>query len=209
MRPKVEPYELRYTLGIGDRTHSLEKYNFFLHNVSPSLTLEKLVQERLKEHPLVFVMDIGCGEANALKELKAKFKDRVHTCGVDLVKPGKMQGVDEFVHEDAFSAFLPHKQDIIVSFRSLHEIGHCEEMLKKLAECLAEGGVAVLSVRLQEDRHDSLICLGETTHDDVEFVVNLANLDHFEKCKVTVYGTMVPYVHGRFLAGATIVLEKE
>ncbi|MFH0714872.1 MAG: class I SAM-dependent methyltransferase [Candidatus Diapherotrites archaeon] len=208
-RAEIEKYEQLYGLGVKDRVHSLQKYDLFLHNVLPELAMEKLVKARLKTDPLVCIMDIGCGEGNALKELKQKFKDSVHVTGVDLVRPEKLEGLDEFIRGDALNERLPEKQDIIVSFRALHEIGHVEEMGKKIARCLGEGGVAVLSIRLQECCHGSLICIGDLTKDEVNFVVQLAHQHEWEHCKVTVYGTMLPYEHGRYLAGATIVLEKE
>lgn len=194
----AKEYKKLYSLGIKDRNNSMQDYNFFLKNLGVK-KLEELVEEREKPR----VLDIGCGEGNALKELKKLYREKVYTTGIDLVKPESIEGIDSFIEGNALEEEFG-EQDIVVSFRALHEIGSLEEISEKTAECLKERGIAVLSARIQNENG----FLGEMKQKDLEFTEKLSETKKWKNCKVKVFGKILSVQGKNVLEGATIVLEK-
>jgi SAM-dependent methyltransferase len=94
----------------------------------------------LKKHELIFEIL----KANASRNGQM-FGEGVHTIGVDLIAPEKKP--NQLVVGDALEAEWPKEVDFIFSFRSLHEIGEPEKIIKKAFDSLAAGGKAYLSFR--------------------------------------------------------------
>ena len=55
------------------RSNSLKEYEFYFAQASPEKGLEDRIQEIISEKGKCRLMDIGCGNAEALSELKEKF----------------------------------------------------------------------------------------------------------------------------------------
>lgn len=141
----VKKYLDKYSLGVVETGNSLQSYNSFYKNMGFPEPIEKLIESRLNDKVFVRVMDIGCGNGGFLFDLKKMFGDGVHTIGLDLLAPENAP--DQVVVGDALEAEFPKDVDFIFSFRSLHEIGEPEKIVKKAFGSLAAGGKAFLSFR--------------------------------------------------------------
>ncbi len=147
-REAVEKYLEKYSLGVVDAGNSLAQYDSFFRNMGFKEPIEDLIRKRLSEKGSpVKVMDIGCGNAGFLRDLKKMFGECVETIGVDLVEPADGGGVDEMVVGDALEMPFQDDVDFVFSFRSLHEIGEPEKIVEKVYNCLSPGGKAFLSFR--------------------------------------------------------------
>ncbi len=164
-----------------DRANSLGKYDFFLKNMHAETSLEKEVENFLKKKKVVRVLDLGCGEAGALKDLKKMFGKKVFVAGIDLIKT---EGLDSFVEGDTLEADFPKDIDIAVSFRAMHEFHPIEKVFEKLCQSLSAGGKAFLSVRCQQFLGDRLLFHGSLTSADMDFLKSLAKKNEFLGVKV-------------------------
>ena len=154
-----------------DRSNSIQKYNFFLKNMQAETTLEKEVEDFLKKKKVVRILDLGCGKAQALKELKEKFGSKVFIAGIDLVKT---DGLDEFFEASALEASFPKNIDLVVSFRAMHFFSPLDVVFEKISGCLAKGGKAFLSVRCQQFVGSSLLFHGNLNAKDLDFLKKIS-----------------------------------
>ncbi|MBS3061929.1 MAG: class I SAM-dependent methyltransferase [Candidatus Diapherotrites archaeon] len=171
-KKKMARLSEKYSLGILDQDNSLSQYNGFLKNMGEPLTIEDFVSERFLEPVPVRVLEIGCGKARALFELKEKFGKKVETIGIDLVVPKKNHS-DVFLEGDAWRIPFPRECNVIFSFRALHEVGFSKDMVQKITEALGIGGVGLLSFRIAESIGGKKSFLGEMTEADEVFLVDL------------------------------------
>ena len=208
-----------YEDGVKHRDNTLQSYDFFLENLGLE-SLEEFIDHKFPEGRQVNVLDIGCGNAGALGELKAKLGKRVHCMGLDFVD--FQAGVDEKIIGNALEIELP-KADFIISFRALHEIGHVKEMLQKIAQALLAQGKAVLSIRAMALVNGKLELEESMRHEDVQYLKELAVREKLgntilQGCRVHVelisqrVQVENPETHAmetmHFLHGATVLLEK-
>ena len=127
-----------------DRSNTLELYNTFLSNVGEKKTLQQLIDSIIKRKGKAVVLDLGCGNAGALNDLKKLYGARVSVKGIDLEKPEF--NIDEFVQGNFLEAKLPQKNDLVFSFRALHESGEIEKMVSRTEQSLAPLGKALLVI---------------------------------------------------------------
>ncbi len=147
---RAQKYTEEYAQGVIIRDHSLETYTQFLHRAGETQRMEQLVQRVLRRKETCCVLDIGCGNANALRTLNELFGKRVHTVGVDLVPPAEKKGVDVFLEGDAHNLEWGEAFDLIFSFRVLHQMGELVHILTKIGKSLSPGGRAYVWIRMRE-----------------------------------------------------------
>ncbi len=152
------------------------------------------------------ILDIGCGNAGFLKNVKEILGKKVFTIGLDLVDFD--QKVDEKILGDAVYIPWPDNCDLIVSFRTLHEIGETEQIVKKVIESLSNEGIAVLSIRIQEIQQNNLEYLGLMTKKDTDFLIQIGKKGFFEKAKIESVESYKEKNEKKFLTGITILIEK-
>ncbi|MBN2127328.1 MAG: methyltransferase domain-containing protein [Candidatus Diapherotrites archaeon] len=162
-----------------EKENSLKKYNLFLQRISPSLSIELLAEIQLKKNKKIKVMDLGCGNAGALKELKKKFKEKIHCIGLDAVEFNEKE-IDEKIIADAMKIKFPKEIDLIFSFRTIHLIGSVKELLNKTTVSLSSGGAAVYSIRIR----NNLNFEGKITELDELFLKKIIAEKHFNDCEV-------------------------
>jgi SAM-dependent methyltransferase len=144
-------------------------------------TLEKEVEKVFARKKNCRVLDLGCGEGGALKELKQKFGVRVFVCGIDLLEA---QGLDWFVRGRAQGADFPDNVDLVVSFRAMHEFSPLESVLEKVCKGLAGGAKGFLSVRCQQLVGNQLLFHGNLNSRDLDFLKKIINAGEFKGVKV-------------------------
>ncbi|MDP2666799.1 MAG: class I SAM-dependent methyltransferase [Candidatus Diapherotrites archaeon] len=166
--PQATKYLALYEQDVIVRDNTLSLYDTFLRNMGESKTLIQIIQDLLKEKKRIRLLDIGCGNAQVLHELKTHFGDRVHTMGVDLLPP--FYPPDEFLQGDVHELPLPLECDLILSFRALHEMGNLPSLLPRIARALGKGGKAYLWVRLRVIEANSDQLEGEMTPTDEAFL---------------------------------------
>ena len=166
---------------------SLKKYNSFLSNSGINETVESFINEQFKEKKFLEkkeikktlkIMDLGCGSAFALKEIKAIFKKKVEIIGLDL-KEFPKENSDKQIISDFNSANLSRfneKIDLIFSFRSFHLFGNNEDAIKKILSLLAFHGKAILLIRITEVRDGEISFAGNQSNEDIEFLMKLVEL---------------------------------
>lgn len=165
-----------------DRSNSLQKYDFFLKNMQAKTTIEKEVENVIQRKSIARILDLGCGQAGALKELKQKFGEKVFVAGIDLVKT---DGLDEFVQGDAVFVDFPQNIDLIFSFRAMHEFRPLEKVFEKICGSLCTGGKAFLSVRCQQFTSQGLFFHGNMTGQDLDFLKKIINAKEYKGTKIT------------------------
>ncbi len=170
---QVKELTERYRTGVLDNHNSLEQYNGYLRNQGEPRTLQQLISNRLAKKPHLRVLDIGCGDAGALSELKKEFGDQLSVIGIDLVTPPQKK-VDAFLPGDALSVPFPSECDVVFSFRALHEAGRIKDVIEKVLDCLAKDGVALLSIRVAEPVAGKPVFLGQMTITDLDFLTDLS-----------------------------------
>lgn len=152
-REVIRKYVEKYSLGLIDVNNSLEEYEKFYKNMGFSESIKELVHEKITAQGRAVVMDIGCGNAGFLLDLKEIFKEKVETIGVDLLVP--MKKPDKVVAGDVLDLELPKNVDFVFSFRALHEIGEPQKITEKIYASLAPKGRAFLSFRTMDLYVDS------------------------------------------------------
>ena len=177
------------------------------------------MEEALKKQKTVKILDVGCGEGQALAELKEKFGKQVKVCGIDLL-PAKAS-LDEMVVGDALKKEWPKGCDLIISFRALHEIGNPEKVLEKAEKALIIGGKAILLFRAMEFNEGKLSWQGEMNKEALEFLRQVLREGKFWKAKISGKENVI-YMEGffgsphegekpetvKYTDGITIVMEK-
>lgn len=166
---------------ITDRANSIAKYDFFLKNMRAETTLEKEVKKVLARKKNCRLLDLGCGQAEALKELKEKFGDKATIIGIDLLP---VSGLDEFVEGKVPQCVFPQKIDLAFSFRAMHEFSPIEKFFEKLSTCLASGGKAFLSVRCQQLVGSQLLFHGNLKATDLDFMKKIISAKRFKSLMV-------------------------
>ncbi|MDO8634430.1 MAG: methyltransferase domain-containing protein [archaeon] len=164
-----------------DRSNSIEKYDFFLKNMGAETTLEKEVEKALQRKQTARILDIGCGEAQALSELKKKFGKQVHTIGIDLLDSGNP---DEFIKGNAAEVNFPKDVDLAVSFRAMHLLHPLKKVFEASCKSLAPHGKAFFSVRCQQIAGGQLLFHGNLDSVDMSFLKQIAKEGKFCKAKI-------------------------
>lgn len=189
-----------------DRANSLQKYGFFLKNMGLEQNLQELVQDIIQEKGHAKILDIGCGEAGALKELKTLFGKQITIIGIDALP---VTDLDEFVQGDAVKAVFPKNCDLILSFRALHEIAHIETVFGKISESLAAGGRAFLSIRCQQEVGGKIFFHGNLLKKDLVFLERVEKKEEFQKMEALVLKIMENgWQKKEFIAGINVFLAK-
>jgi len=136
----------------GDRE---AKWNFFDTSIE---TLEKdlgagiqgYISDRIhrhsKENPFK-VLDLGCGNAKALRQLKDRFKDRINVVGYNLAEPEDVSFEDLDRHlTGEITSVNPHEgYDLIYSRKGAFNHTHLPiTTLEKVVKWMKPGGIAIL-----------------------------------------------------------------
>jgi len=185
-----------------DSVNLLELYNKFLENVGEKKTLQQLVESAIKRKGKAVVLDVGCGNAGALHELKKRYGAGVETRGIDMEQTE--QAIDLFVKGDFLKAELPQKNDLVFSFRTLHEAGETEKIVSKIEQSLAPLGKAVLLIRVR-DENGALE--GEMKESDEEFIVKLARKARLGKSRAKIIAAFDE--KREFITGVVLKLERQ
>ena len=202
----VKKYLDKYSLGVMETENSLGLYNDFFRNMGFKERIEGLIEKKLGEKVFVRVLDIGCGNAGFLSDLKKKFGESVHTIGIDLLAPGKKP--DEMIAGDALEAQFPEEVDFVFSFRSLHEVGEPEKIVQKVHSSLAEGGKAFLSFRTM-DLLLGKTGLGQLREREVKALSKMVNEGKLSGFEVRGFEVSVKDQEGHDkVAGINVFLEK-
>ena len=207
MRPEVvKKYVEKYSAGVVEVENSLAQYNSFYRNMGFSGGIEELIEKRLKEKVFIRVMDLGCGNAGFLHDLKRRFGESVHTIGVDLLAPEKAP--DETVLGDALEVPFPKELDFVFSFRALHEIGGPEKIVEKVFQSLAKGGKAFLSFRTM-DLYAGGEGIAEIGGKEVKALQKMVRSGKLKGFKVKGFeATVNDEKGGKLTAGVNVFLEK-
>ena len=156
-----QKYVEHYAQGVILRDNTLNEYNTFLHNMGEEATLQKIAAGYVKRNGKCRVLDVGCGNGQALHELKQHVGSVVRTLGIDLLPLRDEKMIDEFIQGDVHEVPFPHDCHVIVSFRALHEMGGFSTLLPKFARALTPGGRAYLWVRMREMVENKIQFVGE------------------------------------------------
>ena len=187
-----------------DRDNSVESYNGFLSNVGERKTLQQFIDSVIKRKGKAVVLDVGCGNAGALMELKKLYGAKVEVRGIDLEQAeSKESKIDVFVQGDFLGKELPQKNDLVFSFRALHETGDIETAVEKIEKSLAPLGKAVLLVRVR-DENGALE--GKMSEDDEEFLMKLGKGGKLGKSRAKVIAALDEKQEN--ISGVVIRLEK-
>jgi len=178
-------YLERYAQGVILRDQTLKQYNTFLQNLGEHTPLEKIAGEYVHTKGVCRIFDIGCGNGQALHELKQHVGSLVHTIGVDLLPLADASMLDEFIQANVHDAPLPRDCDIIVSFRALHEMGNFSILLPRIARALARGGRAYLWIRFR-DTQGGHAFEGEMSANEEKYLEKLSEISNLEGCRVLV-----------------------
>ncbi len=195
-------YVERYSQGVIIRSHTLREYNAFLWNLGEKKSLTKLASEYVKRKGSCRILDVGCGNAEALREVKQHVGSVVHTMGIDLLPLNDSHMLDEFIQGDVHGVPFPSDCDIIVSFRALHEMDHFATLFPTIANALAPGGRAYLWIRMREENEGSVSFVGEMNAREEKYVQGLLSLpSDFHGCRILVEPVRMergthPYVGG-------------
>lgn len=206
---------------VTDREGNLAAYELYFRNMELGFGLKQAIEKKLAGKENVRVLDIGCGKATALRELKQIFGENIYAIGIDAIKE-ENPGIDEFIHGSALETVFPGDCDIIVSFRAIHEIGHIKKVAEKVEKALSKNGEAFLSIRCQEFRETRVENLGKINQQDIDFLLEIIEKKKFNSLKVS--GKEVPVLmHGvivdkktgetrvgalRYIAGVNLFLKK-
>ncbi|MEM4261772.1 MAG: class I SAM-dependent methyltransferase, partial [Candidatus Diapherotrites archaeon] len=160
---------------------------------------------KTKEKEKVLVLDIGCGNAGFLLDLKKIFKEKIETIGIDLLVPQNKP--DKIIAGDALDVDFPKNVDFVFSFRALHEIGEPEKIVKKTYESLAEQGKAFLSFRTS-DLYSDKQGIAEIQEKEIKELQEMVSKGFLENFKVSGFEVVLGKGKEEILAGVNIFLEK-
>ncbi len=202
----VKKYLEKYSLGVVEIENSIEQYESFFKNMGFDKTIDEMISEKVKDKVFVKIMDLGCGDAGFLIDLKNKFDEAIHTIGVDLLVPTNKP--DEMILGDALEAEFPKDVDFIFSFRALHEIGEPEKMVEKIHDSLAEGGKAFLSFRTM-DLYMGKEGIAEISAKEVKTLSKMVSKGKLNNFSIKGFEASVKTHEGKnLIAGVNIFLEK-
>lgn len=186
MQSPASKYLARYSQGVILRDNSLREYNAFLRNLDENTPLEKLAAQYIQKYGKCRVLDVGCGNGQALHELKQHVGSLVHTLGIDLLPLSNPRMLDEFVEGDVHEVPIPQNCHIILSFRALHEMGSLDALLPKLASALAPGGRAYLWVRMREWIENRIHLVGEMSEQEEKSLLQMGQQKDLHGAKILV-----------------------
>lgn len=186
MSTHSQKYVERYSQGVILRDNTLREYNTFLRNLGEQTPLEKMAAEYIQKNGHCRVLDIGCGNGQALHELKQHAGSLVHTIGIDLLTLNDKKMLDEFLQGDVHDTPLPHHCHIILSFRALHEIGNFSELFPRVTSSLERGGRAYLWIRFREEWDAKLKFVGEMNEHEENYLKKLSSQRELNGCRVLV-----------------------
>jgi SAM-dependent methyltransferase len=178
-----QDYLEKYRHGVGTRNHSLREYEFFISNITTNVTLAGLVEKFLEIREKVKILDLGSGEGQALKELKERFGKKIETIGIDLFDAPK-ENFDTFIQGNALEADWPTECDIVLGFRSLHEMGQIKTIFEKLNQALKAGGISLLSIRVMDSWNNSMQFMGAMEKQDLTFLEDIVTKGAFESLRI-------------------------
>ncbi|HLC36923.1 MAG TPA: class I SAM-dependent methyltransferase [archaeon] len=201
-----EKYRKKYSLNVVDRSNSIKLYNSFLEKFSPILSLESLIDSALSEKNKITVFDLGCGEGQALKELKEIYKDKIKVMGLDLL-PAKA-ALDEFIEGSALEKDFPKEVDLLFSFRAMHEMDSMKKLIEKIISSLALHGKAVLSIRLIDLIDSDPKFSGEITAEDIKFLQKILREKSFLNSIVSGKEVLINVQGVSLLTGIYLLIEK-
>ena len=100
----------------------------------------------------ITILDLGCGDANALRETKKEFGDRTYTVGVDIGRPPEQLTDEDLSYVDEYVTtpmeFLPlewsNRFDYIASLQGLRYTFFPLRALSEVARVLGLNGEATL-----------------------------------------------------------------
>lgn len=192
----IDYYKKKYEMKVIDVSNSIELYNSFLFGlVNP---LDVFIEAFINKFEEISVLDIGCGDGGFLSELTHKYKN-VICFGVDLVDP--LNSEINFFEGNFLNLNFDSKFDLVVSFRTLHEIGEYEKVMYKITNILSENGKCVLSLRVRDSVGNFV---GSVDSEDEKFLLSLANVREFEKFNISTY--LFRNEDRNFLEGAIVTI---
>ena len=200
-----------YGLGVKDSENTIAAYDHYFNVMEPGLSLARLIQDVWERKPVVRIMDLGCGDAGMLRELLRKHVGKIDPHGVDQVAPKVGKKGLQFHEGDALTVQFPSDCDLIVSFRAMHEIGALHELIPKVAQALAIGGKAFLSIRIAEWEGEKLAFQGSITKQDLEWLRDVADVGMLGTVVITcasVTGQMPGRRDQTFVRGVNVFLER-
>ncbi len=214
MTNPIHHYVEKYSLGVILRDNTLNEYNTFLRNLGEHSSLEKIAAEYVKRKGSCRILDIGCGNGQALHELKQHVSSLVHTIGIDLLPLHDHRMLDQFVQGNVHDVPLPSECDIIVSFRALHEIGSLEQLLPRVTRALGKSGRAYLWIRFRKMVDGTICWEGEMNEREEKYLQTLASQRELNACKVLVESVPLSLpaqrnVQPAYAAGYIVVLLRE
>lgn len=192
MSSPAKKYVERYSQGVILRDNSLREYNMFLRNLGEETPLEKIAGEFVQKKGACRILDIGCGNGQAMHELKQHVGSLVHTMGIDLLPLADPTMIDEFTQGDVLQVPFPTDCHLIVSFRALHEIGNFAELLPRIAQSVAHGGRAYLWIRVRDMSTGNAQWVGEMNATDEGYLRYLSSQRELNGCRVLVEPVLVP-----------------
>ncbi|MBM3281913.1 MAG: class I SAM-dependent methyltransferase [Candidatus Diapherotrites archaeon] len=192
MTGSVHDYVEKYSLGVILRDNTLSEYNTFLKNLGEHTSLEKIAAEYVKRKGSCRILDIGCGNGQALHELKQHVSTLVHAIGIDLLPLHDARVLDEFIQGNVHDVPLPSECDIIVSFRALHEIGSLEQLLPRVTNALGKGGRAYLWIRFRKIVEGKIVFEGEMNEHEEKYLQTMASQRELGNCRVLVESVPLP-----------------
>lgn len=210
----TQKYLERYRLGVISRDNSLEQYNYFLQTMGEKKSLEEIVSKIIIEKEKCRILDLGCGNAQALLEIKEKFSETVFTAGIDLI-PAKTK-IDVFIEGNIHEVIFPKEMDIIISFRALHEMGFVEKIIPKITQSLSSGGRAYLWLRIREVITGESLFTGEMNEKEEAYLLQLSSQRELENVRILAQPVYEPIpIHSAnskkksVITGFTIVMMKK
>lgn len=207
---RARKYREKYAHGVIIRDNDLSAYNQFLHNLGENKTLLEIVRTILQRKKSCRILDVGCGNANALHELKQHAGAGVHTIGIDLLPLEHASYVDAFIQGDVHESPIPGECDLILSFRALHEMGDLSTLLLRFAAALAPAGRAYLWIRMREYANGGPVFVGEMNILEEKTLLALEEKPVLDGCKIMVHPVMQRMEGGSraqsFVAGYAVLL---
>lgn len=179
---RVKKYTEIYALDVIIRDHTLHEYDAFLHHLGETKTLSQLAEEVLARKKQCRVFDVGSGNGQALAALKQLYGKRIHTAAIDLI-PATSK-LDDFIIGDAYEKDWPLHMDLVVSFRTFHQIGHIAKLLNKVVASLMNGGKAYIWIRVKETNNGKTKYLGEMDVDEENFLQKLSQFSSYGGTKL-------------------------
>lgn len=147
--------------------------------------IRNYVHDQLKQKGNITILDLGCGDANALRETKKKFGSKVYTVGVDIGTPPEHLSEQDLSYVDEYVTtpieFLPlewsNRFDYIASLQCLRYTFFPFRALEEVARVLKpRAGEAIIDANY--DAHWSHWDLSDKIYNDWLKIIEKNNLDN-------------------------------